>query len=194
MRRKLHENSRYSRMVQHKININFNKIIYLPYLYIYIYNTYRAYDMLFDGERKRISHNKRRQLRCYCVHNTGHVRLFTRNYLVMKTRRETVIRCMRMFTTLNISKILHVVQMYGASIVSIIICREDKSIKEILVTGNFFCTSEDKIDIIVRRKELWPSSVLAITRENFAWTKTPRIHFSGEDAEDEGGPRREFFT
>ena len=29
----------------------------------------------------------------YCVHNTGHVRLFTRNDLVMKTRRETVIRC-----------------------------------------------------------------------------------------------------
>ncbi|XP_038560055.1 G2/M phase-specific E3 ubiquitin-protein ligase-like [Micropterus salmoides] len=47
--------------------------------------------------------------------------------------------------------------------------------------------------ICVRRRKLLESAVKAISRNAFCWTHSPLIEFVGEDADDMGGPQREFF-
>ena len=54
--------------------------------------------------------------------------------------------------------------------------------------------NEDNFQIIrVRRKHLWEDTVRAVTKSNFWCNHSLKVHFIGEEAEDEGGPRREFF-
>lgn len=54
--------------------------------------------------------------------------------------------------------------------------------------------SDDQISIIcIRRRKLLESAVKAISRATFSWTHLPHIEFVGEDADDMGGPQREFF-
>ncbi|KAM6999930.1 uncharacterized protein LKV04_004864 [Tautogolabrus adspersus] len=47
--------------------------------------------------------------------------------------------------------------------------------------------------ICIRRKKLLESAIKAISRVTFCWTDSPQIEFVGEDADDMGGPQREFF-
>ncbi|XP_038071285.1 uncharacterized protein LOC119740149 [Patiria miniata] len=48
--------------------------------------------------------------------------------------------------------------------------------------------------IVVHRKRLLASTMRAVSRPGFSFWTQVRIVFSGEDAEDGGGPRREFFN
>ncbi|KAF7709089.1 hypothetical protein HF521_015939 [Silurus meridionalis] len=60
-----------------------------------------------------------------------------------------------------------------------------------------FC--EDNLDfnsnltVIARRKNIFKSACVALSRGFFEWHKTPNIKFVGEMGEDYGGPRRAFF-
>ncbi|KAK0147047.1 G2/M phase-specific E3 ubiquitin-protein ligase [Merluccius polli] len=47
--------------------------------------------------------------------------------------------------------------------------------------------------ICIRRKKLLESAIRALSRVTFCWTESPHIEFVGEDADDMGGPQREFF-
>lgn len=48
-------------------------------------------------------------------------------------------------------------------------------------------------ELVILRKRLLQTCLTAIKDESFDFLKIPRIRFSGEDAEDLGGPQREFF-
>jgi len=51
----------------------------------------------------------------------------------------------------------------------------------------------DTITIVVTRRSVMRSVQLAMTKATFVFDRPLRIVFAGEDAEDEGGPKREFF-
>lgn len=53
--------------------------------------------------------------------------------------------------------------------------------------------SSNEVHVTVWRNKLLKSAVDALSNRNFCWTKTPLIKFAGEEAFDNGGPRREFF-
>jgi len=46
--------------------------------------------------------------------------------------------------------------------------------------------------IRVRRKHLWEDTVRSISKNAFKQNHSLKVHFIGEEAEDEGGPRRKF--
>ena len=52
--------------------------------------------------------------------------------------------------------------------------------------------SEDFQIIRVRRKHLWEDCLRAVSKNSFRKNVQLKVHFIGEDAEDEGGPLREF--
>ena len=52
---------------------------------------------------------------------------------------------------------------------------------------------EDVQHIIVRRKHLLKDAMKAFSKPKFEVSKYLRVRFIGESAQDEGGPRREFF-
>ena len=47
--------------------------------------------------------------------------------------------------------------------------------------------------IRVRRKHLWVVTVTSISKNAFKQNHSLMVHFIGEEAEDEGGPKRDFF-
>ena len=54
---------------------------------------------------------------------------------------------------------------------------------------------DDKDDfqiVRVRRKRIWEDTLRAVTKNNFRCNVQLKVHFIGEEAEDEGGPLREF--
>jgi len=51
----------------------------------------------------------------------------------------------------------------------------------------------DVLDIVVQRRRIIRSAQIAISEFNFSFFRPISIHFSGEDARDDGGPTREFF-
>jgi len=51
----------------------------------------------------------------------------------------------------------------------------------------------DPLTVIVNRRAVLKSAMYAANRSQFCWTRPVNIVFSGEDAQDDGGPRREFF-
>ncbi|KAF5907322.1 G2/M phase-specific E3 ubiquitin-protein ligase-like, partial [Clarias magur] len=53
--------------------------------------------------------------------------------------------------------------------------------------------SSNEVHVTVWRSRLLKSAVDALSNRNFCWTKKPLIKFVGEEAFDNGGPRREFF-
>lgn len=55
------------------------------------------------------------------------------------------------------------------------------------------CVNGDKQVIVINRKNILKSTLLAIGRSGFSYTKPVKVHFSGEEAVDDGGPRREYF-
>jgi len=50
-----------------------------------------------------------------------------------------------------------------------------------------------EITVIVNRRAVLRSAKLAVSKPGFSFNRPVKIVFSGEDAVDEGGPRREFF-
>jgi len=54
-------------------------------------------------------------------------------------------------------------------------------------------SSADKQTILVSRRFFWQSVKRGVSQEDFSFNKPLAVIFSGEDAEDQGGPRREFF-
>ena len=46
--------------------------------------------------------------------------------------------------------------------------------------------------IRVRRKHLWEDTVRSISKNAFKQNHSLKVHFIGEEAEDEGGPMRKF--
>lgn len=72
---------------------------------------------------------------------------------------------------------------------------------------NFFCRKsssdilssiqvneiEDGFQMIrVRRKHIWEDSLRAFKKQSFSCKKPLKVHFIGEEAEDAGGPKREY--
>ena len=51
---------------------------------------------------------------------------------------------------------------------------------------------DDSQIIRVRRKLIWEDTLRAIAKDNFRCNVQLKVHFIGEEAEDEGGPWREF--
>jgi len=51
----------------------------------------------------------------------------------------------------------------------------------------------DDLIIIVNRRSFLKSVMIAMKKADFSFWKPLRVVFSGDDAENEGGPRREFF-
>ena len=54
-------------------------------------------------------------------------------------------------------------------------------------------TTGEKTTVVVNRRRILQSTLHAIKADSFNWLDTPYIVFAGEDGEDEGGPRREYF-
>lgn len=67
------------------------------------------------------------------------------------------------------------------------------------VIGNFIASNlqaasgELPINILINRKEVIATTIRAIQRRRFSFLKPVRVTFSGEDAVDNGGPKREYF-
>jgi len=51
----------------------------------------------------------------------------------------------------------------------------------------------EPVAIVVSRRNLLKSATIATQKAEFSYSRPPFISFDGEDAEDDGGPRREFF-
>nr|XP_054592854.1 G2/M phase-specific E3 ubiquitin-protein ligase-like [Nothobranchius furzeri]XP_054592855.1 G2/M phase-specific E3 ubiquitin-protein ligase-like [Nothobranchius furzeri] len=47
--------------------------------------------------------------------------------------------------------------------------------------------------ICIRRRKLLDTAIRAMSRLSFSWNDSPEIEFFGEEADDMGGPQREFF-
>ena len=58
---------------------------------------------------------------------------------------------------------------------------------------NLHADSEDPVTITIQRKSILPSTLRAINRTSFSFFQRVCINFSGEDAIDGGGPKREYF-
>ena len=53
--------------------------------------------------------------------------------------------------------------------------------------------SEDKINVLISRRSIYKSTLTAIQRKSFSFFKPLTVTFTGEEAVDTGGPKREFF-
>ena len=71
--------------------------------------------------------------------------------------------------------------------------RTDGTLNDVLRPYLVNSDAEDKVTIVVQRHQLWKSLMRALSSSWFKYYAVPLIQFSGEDAEDAGGPRREFF-
>ena len=58
---------------------------------------------------------------------------------------------------------------------------------------NLHADSEDQVTITIQRKSILPSTLRAINRTSFSFFQRVCINFSGEDAIDGGGSKREYF-
>jgi len=57
----------------------------------------------------------------------------------------------------------------------------------------FAGSNNETCTVIVQRHNFIQSVMRAIRKPGFHFNKRVRVVFSGEEAEDQGGPRREFF-
>ncbi len=55
------------------------------------------------------------------------------------------------------------------------------------------CRIPGSCSLTIRRKRLVDTTSRAINRDDFTFFKEPNVTFSGEEAADLGGPKREFF-
>ena len=51
----------------------------------------------------------------------------------------------------------------------------------------------DPITIVVQRRRILTSTLRAVKSNGFTFSRPVQVVFAGEEAEDGGGPRREFF-
>jgi len=51
----------------------------------------------------------------------------------------------------------------------------------------------DKQTVVIYRRRLLQSAIRCITSDDFSFNKAVNVTFSGEEADDLGGPTREFF-
>lgn len=70
---------------------------------------------------------------------------------------------------------------------------DDMKLKETL--GNFQkqVNDQETCEIVILRRKLLQTCLTAVKEPSFDYLKIPCIYFSGEEAEDLGGPKREFF-
>lgn len=54
------------------------------------------------------------------------------------------------------------------------------------------CDFADEQEILIHRRRILESTQRAISRNGFQLQRSFRVQFPGEEAEDYGGPRREF--
>jgi hypothetical protein len=52
---------------------------------------------------------------------------------------------------------------------------------------------EDKMTVVVHRANIMKSAMYAVKSRNFHFRRHIDVQFVGEEAQDDGGPRREFF-
>lgn len=69
---------------------------------------------------------------------------------------------------------------------------DDVKLKESLEKFQQQVNDLETCDVLILRKRLMQTCLNAVKEECFDFFKVPCIHFSGEDADDLGGPRREF--
>ncbi|XP_031559871.1 G2/M phase-specific E3 ubiquitin-protein ligase-like [Actinia tenebrosa] len=89
----------------------------------------------------------------------------------------------------------HIMTMATSSILNMMKEVDDlkkKSSSEILSGIQVNHETEDFQVIRVRRNHIWEDSLRAFKKHSFSHQKLLRIHFIGEEAEDAGGPRREY--
>jgi len=51
----------------------------------------------------------------------------------------------------------------------------------------------EELAVVVNRRRVLKSAELAVQKASFSFDRPVKVVFSGEDAVDEGGPKREFF-
>lgn len=71
--------------------------------------------------------------------------------------------------------------------------KEDIELQQLLEQFQQQVKGKETCPIVILRKRLLQTCLTAMSEPTFDFLKLPCIHFSGEDAEDLGGPRREFF-
>ncbi|KAK2840752.1 hypothetical protein Q7C36_012331 [Tachysurus vachellii] len=70
---------------------------------------------------------------------------------------------------------------------------EDTDVTSLLKAFQMQYLSSNEVHVVIQRTRLLRSALVALSNRNFSWTKKPFIEFAGEEAFDNGGPRREFF-
>ena len=58
---------------------------------------------------------------------------------------------------------------------------------------NLSADTDEPVNIIIQRRSILSSTLRAIGRKSFSFLQRVTINFSGEDAVDGGGPKREYF-
>ena len=71
--------------------------------------------------------------------------------------------------------------------------KQEVQLEELIETFRTSTLKEDSCSFVVLRKRLMQTCAMAIQKHNFDFAKVPKVCFSGEDAADAGGPRRELF-
>lgn len=69
---------------------------------------------------------------------------------------------------------------------------ESRTLKEVLQTVTGSVTGE-QLHLVINRKDVIRSVKFAMRKDDFCFKRPLHVIFAGEEAEDEGGPRREFF-
>jgi len=77
-------------------------------------------------------------------------------------------------------------------IVSIVACSETVDLASVLLTLTNDIQGEPYI-IVVNRRSVLRSVSIAMAKSDFSFQRPVQVVFAGEDAEDKGGPKREFF-
>ena len=70
---------------------------------------------------------------------------------------------------------------------------DDIKLVESLVNFQKQVKDQETCEVVVLRKRLLQTCLNAVKESSFDYFKIPCIYFSGEEAEDLGGPKREFF-
>lgn len=70
---------------------------------------------------------------------------------------------------------------------------DDIKLKESLENFQQQVKDEETCEVVILRKKLLQTCLTAVKEPSFDYFKIPCIYFSGEEAEDLGGPKREFF-
>lgn len=74
----------------------------------------------------------------------------------------------------------------------------EKEVDDVLrkfISDNLQTAGEDDfVNLLISRKNILSNTLQAIERKTFSFLKPVHVSFSGEEAVDAGGPRREFFS